>query len=110
MLNALQDEFGHDYDALYANAVFLHFRPEQFQVVLRKSFDCLKPGGILAFSVKRGEGDGWSDHNLGAPRYFHYWQMSDLQEAVKAADFKIVELSERAGSGDNYWLQIIARK
>ncbi len=110
ILNALKDDFGSGYDGLYANAVFLHFNPDQLANVLQKSLNCLKSEGILAFSVKKGQGDNWSSHNLGAPRYFYFWQRNDLIKTVEDASFSILEVSERTGSGDNEWLQVIAKK
>ncbi len=110
ILNVLTDDFGTGYDAIYANAVFLHFKPKDVTGILKKSYDCLKPGGILAFSVKKGDGEAWSDRHLGAPRYFHFWQGPDLQKAVEAAGFTMLELSERVSSRQTEWLQVIAKK
>jgi SAM-dependent methyltransferase len=107
-LNVLTDDFGKGYDMVFANAVLLHFSPEQFRQVLIKARNCLKPGGVLAFSVKKGNGDEWSSHNLGAPRYFHFWQQEALQSIVQDTGFKVEEISERKSNFE--WLQVIARK
>lgn len=109
MLNALTDDFGHDYDMIFANAVLLHFTPDQVKEILQKAHRSLKPTGILAFSVKRGNGQSWSEAKLNAPRYFYYWKRDDLESVVKVAGFKVVELADRNGTSDK-WLQVIARK
>lgn len=108
-LNALTDDFGSNYNMVFANAVFLHFTPGQFQKVLLKVKMSLKPDGILAFSVKKGTGAGWSTKYLDAPRYFQFWEMPELREAVQAAGFTVMELTERTGSMAE-WLHVIARK
>jgi len=107
-LNILTDDFGKGYDMVFANAVLLHFSPEQFRQALIKARNCLKPGGVLAFSVKKGNGDEWSSHHLGAPRYFHFWQQEALQSIVQDTGFKVEEISERKSNFE--WLQVIARK
>jgi SAM-dependent methyltransferase len=108
LLNALTDDFGHDYDMLFAQAVLLHFNPEQVEQILQKAHSSLKPKGIIAFSVKQGNGSEWTKAKLDAPRYFHYWQREDLQAVVQDAGFTIEEISEHKGNFE--WLQVIARK
>ena len=108
LLNALTDDFGHDYDMLFAQAVLLHFNPEQVEQILQKAHSSLKPKGIIAFSVKQGNGSEWTKAKLDAPRYFHYWQREDLQAVVQDAGFTIEEILEHKGNFE--WLQVIARK
>jgi SAM-dependent methyltransferase len=112
-LNVLTDSFtnnfGADFDLVFANAVFLHFTPEQLQRVLRQAHGCLKQGGILAFSVKQGRGSEWSSNFLGAPRYFQFWQRPGLEKLVTAAGFTVQETTERQGS-QAIWLHVTARK
>jgi SAM-dependent methyltransferase len=109
-LNVLTDNFGVDYDLVFAHAVFLHFKPEDLKLILRKSFDCLKPGGVLAFSVKEGKGASWLDDYLQAPRYFYFWERPGLQKITKEAGFSTVEIIKRSGSRNNEWLHVTARK
>ncbi|HVQ44743.1 MAG TPA: methyltransferase domain-containing protein [Candidatus Saccharimonadia bacterium] len=111
-LDALADDFGGPYDAVYANAVVLHFTPQQLAEVLRKAHTALASDGILAFTVKQGSGAGWNTDKLGAKRYFHYWTADPLAELVKSANFEIIQLE--SGSyphrPDTIWLRVIARK
>lgn len=108
-LNALTDDFGTGYDMVFANGVFLHFTPGQLPQVLRKSYDCLKPGGTLAFSVKQGKGGEWSSQYLNAPRYFYFWERPALEQLVIGADFTSMEITERTGSQAK-WLHVFAKK
>ena len=108
-LNVLTDDFGTDFDLVFAQAVFLHFNPKQLKQILRKSFDSLKPGGILAFSVKEGKGEGWPKDYMGVPRYFCFWEKPELQKITKAAGFSSVEITERQGTR-NLMLHVIAKK
>src|SRR6185295_18833198 len=63
--NVLKDEFAAHYDLVFANAVFLHFTQEEIATVLGKVHAGLNERGILAFSVKKGEGEGWSTVKIG---------------------------------------------
>ena len=109
VLNAITDDFGVGYNMVFANAVLLHFTPEETAKVLSKVYASLNENGILAFTVKQGDGEKWTEDKLNAPRYFCYWQADDLEKAVKDAGFEIISLSE--GSTKNAdWLQVIARK
>ncbi len=108
VLDAITDDFGGDYDMVFANAVLLHFTPTEVARVLIKAHDSLKSDGVLAFTVKQGDGEEWSDAKLDSPRYFCYWQEAGLRKSVEEAGFKVVDLS--FGSTKNAdWLQVIAR-
>jgi SAM-dependent methyltransferase len=108
LLNVLTDDFGRGYDMLFANAVLLHFKPDQVKEILQKAYQSLKPGGVLVFSVKRGNGSAWSRAKLNAPRYFYYWERDDLEAMIQAIGFEIIELSNAVRS--DKWLQVIASK
>lgn len=102
--NILTDTFSDSYDLVFANAVFLHFTPDELQKILVKSKAALKPNGILAFTVKKGEGEEWTSAKLGLPRYFCYWNPYRLQMLLKSTGYQIVELSE-----DERFLHIIVK-
>lgn len=105
LLNALTDDLGGSYDMIFANAVLLHFNPDQLQEILAKIHAGLKHNGILAFSVKLGQGSGWSEEKLGAPRYYYYWQQESLATLLKQTGFKNVDMTVRS---DNIFLFVIA--
>ena|SRR5665811_757463 len=109
VLNAITDDYSGLYTMVYANAVLLHFKPAETKQVLAKVYKSLEPNGIVAFTVKEGEGESWTEEKLNAPRYFCYWQENDLRQIVKEAGFTIIELTK--GSTRNaQWLQVIAKK
>lgn len=112
VLNAITDQPGQGYGMIFANAVFLHFTRHELATTLSKLFMSLRSDGILAFSVKKGEGEGWSEDKLHAPRYFCYWQLEPLQKLVVGAGFKIITNSDAiVGSKTGQeWLHIIARR
>ena len=103
----LVDDRHGPYAAVLANAVFLHFTPEQLHDVLTKVRGALVPGGLLGFTVKVGDGAEWSDHKLGVPRWFQYWRADPLRDAVQGADLAVVELSARPGATWD-WLVVLA--
>ncbi len=109
-LNVLKDDFDGVYDLVFAQAVFLHFTPEQLQQILYKVYDCLKPGAVLAFSVKKGKGAQWSNDYLGSSRYYYFWESPALQQLVEEAGFTVQEITERTDSRDTWLLQVIAKK
>lgn len=111
LLNALTDYFGTGYDMIYANAVLLHFTPEQFIQVIKKAYLSLRQDGVLAFSVKIGDGSEWSNSKLNAPRYFTYWNERDLKEIISMTGFEMVFWEEGSTGHDNSdWYHIILKK
>jgi len=105
-LNALDDGWGGPYDAIFANAVFLHFSRDEFRSVLAKARAALAPGGILAFSVKDGDGEAWTVAKLGRPRHFTYWREPDLRHALENGGWRIESLDRVTGTED--WLYVVA--
>jgi predicted TPR repeat methyltransferase len=111
VLNALSDDYGGPYDMVYANAVLLHFRTEEVEEVLGRAYAALKSDGLFSFSVKTGEGSGWTNVKLGAPRYFSYWSEEQLRGLLENAKFKVVYWSEnRTGHDNGDWYHVIAKK
>ena len=105
LFNILTDSFTSTYDLVYANAVFLHFTPEELHQVFDKIYCALSTGGYLSFSVKQGIGEEWTSVKVGNPRYFCYWQADALQTLLEAHDFILVETA----SIDNF-IYMIAKK
>lgn len=109
-LNILTDQIDDKYDMVFAHAVFPHFKPRQLEDVLLKIHKCLKPGGVLAFSVKQGSGSEWTKIKIGAPRYFYYWSSSDdVQALVNKTGLTVVETTAYVSKYAN-WLLVIAKK
>ncbi|MDP1880158.1 MAG: methyltransferase domain-containing protein [Parachlamydiaceae bacterium] len=103
--NILTDDFTSVYDLIFANAVFLHFNSEELIEVLKKIQGSLSTNGILAFSVKHGEGEGWSNEKIGQPRFFCYWNKDKIQLLMETLNFEVLSISE-----DEKFLQITAKK
>lgn len=103
--NVLSDEFSGTYDLIFANAVFLHFTREELKSVLSKIKASLNQSGILAFSVKKGEGEEWTREKIGHPRYFCYWSLEGIQNLLEQTGFQVISISE-----DDKFLQIISRR
>jgi SAM-dependent methyltransferase len=78
VLNVLSDPSPTGFDLILANSVLLHFSRDELGTVLGKLAEALAAGSLCAFSLKRGDGEEWSDHKLNAPRFFCYWQSESL--------------------------------
>jgi SAM-dependent methyltransferase len=68
ILNVVTDELGGPWEGIFANAVFLHLNVCELAGVLAKTARSVTPGGILGFTVKEGDGAGWSTAKLNLPR------------------------------------------
>jgi SAM-dependent methyltransferase len=112
MLNILTDDIEGIYDLIFADAVLLHFTPDEVRQVLAKILAALRPGGRFAFSVKIGEGEEFTSRKLDSPRYFHYWLLPDLREILTGQGFTVVKASECADNRNDRpnWLYLIATK
>ncbi len=74
LLDVGVDDFGGPYDAVLADAVLLHVSREQFVDVLQRARQAVTSGGVLAITLKEGDGEAWTDAKLGRPRHFTYWR------------------------------------
>ena len=105
-----EDVPGGPYDGVWANASLLHVARPDLVTVLGRLRSATRPGGLLRFSVKEGDGDGWSTHGaVGAPRHFTYWRAGPLREVVTAAGWADVEVRGGiAGKRQETWLEVTA--
>jgi predicted TPR repeat methyltransferase len=103
--NVLTQDFTSSYDLIFANAVFLHFTPAELETVLGKISEALLHNGLLAFSVKPGEGEEWTSAKIGHPRYFCYWRKEPLCALVKSKGFDLLSIGE-----DETFLRLTAKK
>lgn len=110
-LNVLTDEITKTYDMVFANAVLVHFTPEQTKHVLAKVRNALNENGIFAVSLKMGNGEKWTNEKLDAPRYFYYWQPDVFRALAEEAGYTWLSMSSGETSLKNAnWLYIILRK
>jgi len=111
LLDVRSDDLGGPYDAVFANAVLLHVARPLLPDVLERALAAVRPGGVLAATVKRGEGDGWSNRKLDRARHFTYWTESDLEAVVGRAGWTDVVVRETTRAGaDERWLTVTARR
>ncbi|MEP6843807.1 MAG: class I SAM-dependent methyltransferase [Pseudolysinimonas sp.] len=96
-LNAIDDELGGPYDGVFANAVFLHFSRAELVGVLAKIRGALRAGGVLAFSVKEGDNEAWSDGKLGHPRHFTFWREQNLRQMLESGGWHVESLDRIHG-------------
>lgn len=105
VLNILTDELDGPYDLVFADAVLLHFSPEQIGAVLEKIKHALKTSGTLAFTLKKGDGEEWSEHKLGEKRYFCFWQPDAIRTLLTNKGYEVLSLEV---TEDGKWLHIVA--
>ncbi len=113
LLNAITDDLGSDYDMVFADAVFLHFNPEQLGRVLSKIFEALKPNGLIVFSLKAGSGEEVTDRKLDVNRYYCYWQADDIKKLLVKNGFINIEIEtidDYRGKARTDWLLVNANK
>lgn len=110
LFNALEDQFDANYDLIFANAVFEHFTRKELISLMIKIYQSLSPNGLLAFSIRQGQGEIWSNEKLDAPRYFCLWQRGNLKELIEKTGFKITSITQSTGFQGIKRLYIIAHK
>lgn len=108
-LNVITDDLGGPWDAIFANAVFLHLEREDFARVLQKSYRATTEEGLLVFTVKEGVGDEWVTKKLNGPRHFTYWSAPDLIEFIGNSPWTLRSLRYVDGDVDQ-WLFCICAK
>lgn len=108
-LDVLHDEVGGTWDAVLALAVFLHFTREELGAVLDRVRRGMRPVAVLAFTVKVGDGEGWSDHKLGMPRWFRYWRLEPLREFLEERGWRVESIEQRTGV-THEWLLVLASR
>lgn len=107
-LNVLTDEPEGDYGLIFASAVFLHFTEHEFETALQKLHGHLGVSGLLAFTVKEGDGEEWNSAKMEAPRFFHYWREEPLKQTVQKCGYKILEVATNEEFGQK-WLAVTAQ-
>ena len=105
-LDALRDEFGGPYDAVFADAVFLHFDRAQLADVLRKAG---RAAGVLAFSTREGQGEEWSNRHLDLPRHFVMWEEEPLRELLTATGWSVKDLRRHPAQVGS-WFNLVATR
>ena len=106
LLDARTDPLGGPYQGILANAVLLHLSRDQFEDLLRRARAATAPGGVLAFTLKEGDGAAWSEQKLGLPRHFMYWREPAVRAALHRAGWPDASLAHVTSGGG--WLHVLA--
>ena len=111
VLDVRTDDLGGPYDVVFAHAVLLHIDRVDLPGVLVRLHDAVRRGGLLAMSLKEGDGEEWSSHKLELPRHFTYWREGPLRAALQGAGWEPVVL-ERVRWPDAHgpWLLSLSRR
>jgi SAM-dependent methyltransferase len=85
--NVLYDEMGkpESFDAIFANAVLLHFTEDELETIFNIITKCLKKGGFFAFSLKQGDNITLPTPTEGS-QYFRYWEMPEIEKLCEKHD------------------------
>jgi SAM-dependent methyltransferase len=108
LLDVRQDEFGGPYDGVLANAVLLHLSRAQFEEALGRCRRAVRPDGVLAVTLKEGDGEAWTMAKLDRPRYFTYWREPTLRSALERAGWRTISV-ERVDGPAEPWLFTLAQ-
>ena len=108
VLDIRTGELGGPYDAVLAQAVLLHLTRAQFEDVLRRARRAVTDAGVLAFTLKEGDGEAWSTAKLDLPRHFTYWREPAVREALGRTGWTVTSLDRVAGRLEP-WLYVLAR-
>jgi 2-polyprenyl-3-methyl-5-hydroxy-6-metoxy-1,4-benzoquinol methylase len=108
LLDVRTDDLGGPYDVVFAHAVLLHIDRAELPAVLARLRTAVRPGGLLALTLKEGDGEAWSSHKVELPRHFTYWRLDPLRDALLGAGWEPVVL-ERTAATYGPWLRSVSR-
>ena len=108
-LDVRRDPLPAPVDGVFANAVLLHLERDELADALARIAGALRGGGVLACTVKEGDGEEWHDRKLGLPRRFVYWREGPLRAALVAAGLEVLSIDRTRGATED-WLQVLARR
>ena len=107
LLDLRTDDLGGPYDAILALAVLLHLTRREFGTFLHRAHAAIAPGGLLAFTMKEGDGSEWSTEKLDLPRHFTYWRERDLRTRMARTGWTPLSISQVRMN--EAWIFVIAR-
>jgi SAM-dependent methyltransferase len=97
------------FDGIWCNAALLYVPKEHVPSVLTRFRDALKPGGVLALGLKRGESEGWQAGDyVGIERFFSLFTEEELRGLLEDAGFRIESMVTHPGEKVT-WIHTIAR-
>lgn len=108
LLDIRTDDLGGPYDAVLADAVLLHLSRGQFADVLRRIRRAVTAHGLLAFTLKEGDGQNWSTAKIGLPRHFTYWRETAVRAELEHAGWNVMSVDHVAELAEP-WLFVLAQ-
>jgi SAM-dependent methyltransferase len=91
------------FDAIWSTRTLIH-TPQALVVDLLASWKrVLKPGGFLGLGVNIGERNGWEANEAisAQPMFYHYFAEGELEEALEAAGYQVVEKASISGESNS---------
>lgn len=102
-----KEEWINQFDGFFANAVLLHATQEEFEQNLFNIYKILKKDGIVAFSLKTGQGEEISLEKMDAPRFFKYYEKEELEKILEKYPYQIISMNK---VDNDKWLHVILKK
>ena len=110
VLDIINENPSEQCDAVFANAVFLHFDKADFNKAVSHVAGMLHKNGVFALSLHEGTYSGLSSHKHSA-RYFHEWTKDDLVNALLHHGFEVLEiLPGESVSKRKKWIMLILQR
>ena len=104
--DAKQDELPGAYQAIYANAVFVHFEPAELDEFLLMIANKLQSPKIIFFSVIAGETqERRAGSNISFERDFQDYSETAIQKILRETGYTVLHLS----LVDKRWYQVVAK-
>lgn len=109
LLDVRDGDLGGPYDAVLAHAVLLHLAREQTRLALAACLRAVRPGGLLALTLKEGDGESWSNAKLDAPRWFVYWREDALRDLLGGVGWRVLDMQKVHGRSEP-WLHVLCQR
>jgi len=107
-LDMRSGEFGGPFDAVFSNGALLHLTRDEFVRALTSARRAVVDGGVIAFTLKEGDGEAWSNAKLGLPRLFTYWREPALRSALEITGWTVLSIDHVAGRTEP-WLYVLGQ-
>jgi len=101
-------QFHGEFEGAWACASLLHIPKCRFSAALAKIRAALVDGGIMFVSMQEGDGERLASDE----RFFAYYRIDELKNAIAAAGFDILESwasIDSLGRSAQQWINVIAR-
>jgi cyclopropane fatty-acyl-phospholipid synthase-like methyltransferase len=103
LLDAKEGRLPANIDAIYANAVFVHFSPKELSLFLERAKRSLVNEKVLFMSVIKGEGHERAARARGFERDFHYYSLESLKQIAQQQGYNFLYSND----DDPKWIQAV---